>query len=218
MNSPTSSVITTRAIHALILFIMIFLPLRKSFAQLTTIFNFSTETADVRESELATDGVYIYGVRYDGSTNGHGSIFRTKLDGTDLVVLHRFADAINGVNPYGAVVLSGDMLYGITNFGGINDFGVIFKLKKDGTHFTKLLDFGPGKGALPYGRLIVVDDVIYGTSMQGLPGEGGNIFRINTDGTGHSILATFRGQMVPLPGDPYFCQIRGCMALPIGEG
>ncbi|MGC3945734.1 MAG: T9SS type A sorting domain-containing protein [Chryseolinea sp.] len=191
-----------RASHALMLIAAVFLVSTRSVAQLTTLYDYPTETADVLESELATDGVYLYGVRYDGSTSGHGSVFRTNLDGTNLLVLHRFADAINGVNPYGAVVLSGDMLYGTTNFGGAADKGVVFKLKKDGTQFTKLFDFGGNNGALPYSRLIVVDEVIYGTCVQGETGQGGNIFRINTDGTGHAILARFPGPEGSYPTGP----------------
>ena len=61
-------------------------------------------------------------------------------------------DSINGKYPFGDLFSDGSFLYGITQNGGTNDNGVVFKIKPDGTGYSKLLDF-TGSGT-PVGSLI----------------------------------------------------------------
>lgn len=45
----------------------------------------------------------------------------------------------NGSAPLGSLTLSGNILYGMTSQGGVNNLGRIFKINTDGTGYTMLL-------------------------------------------------------------------------------
>ena len=55
-----------------------------------------------------------------------------------------FGKAPNGNSPRGELVSDGTFLYGMTNSGGMNLKGVIFKIKADGTAYSMLHEFGSG--------------------------------------------------------------------------
>src|SRR5690606_11824467 len=111
----------------------------------------------------------------------------------------------NGREPYGSLVSDGTYLYGMTKEGGegvtntatTSKYGVIFKIKPDGTDFTKLLDFNFANGGRPQGSLISDGTYLYGTTSMGGTGNflsgSGSIFKIKPDGTEHSILSNFGG-------------------------
>ena len=106
-------------------------------------------------SSLISDGIFLYGMTNQGGTNGMGVIFKIRPDGTGYTKLLDFAGAINGKNPKRDLYLDGLFLYGMTANGGTNDMGVIFKIKTDGTGYSKLLDFaGTSNGLCPSGNLI----------------------------------------------------------------
>ena len=91
-------------------------------------------------------------------------------------------------------VANGD-LYGLTKYGGLNNLGVIFRIKTDGSGFTKLLDFdGIAKGSYPWGSLILgTDGSLYGTTLAGGLHNDGTVFKINQDGSGFVKLTDFDG-------------------------
>ena len=79
----------------------------------------------------------VYGVAEGGGGNGNGVVYTINTDGTDFTVLHRFT-AVNsqtsytnydGAYPEGALVLSGNTLYGTAEQGGSsNGNGTVFSL------------------------------------------------------------------------------------------
>lgn len=96
-----------------------------------------------------------------------------------------FTGITNGSNPHGDLIYDGDFLYGMTFSGGQNNFGIIFKIKPDGTGYSKLLEFDNStNGASPYGSLIYDGTFLYGTTPR-------TIFKIKTDGTGYSTLLDY---------------------------
>ena len=101
----------------------------------------------------------------------------------------------NGRYPYGDLISDGTFLYGMTGNGGTNTYGVIFKIKPDGTGYSKLLDFaGATHGISPQGSLISNGTFLYGmTSAGGSTNYDGSIFKIKSDGTGSSDLFDFSG-------------------------
>lgn len=103
-----------------------------------------------------------------------------------------FTGATNGSNPYGSLISDGTFLYGMTRSGGTNDFGTIFKIKSDGTGYTKLHDFDSLNGGNPFGSLIRVGTFLYGTASSG-GSYAGVIFKIKNDGTGYSAILDFSG-------------------------
>ena len=84
-------------------------------------------------------------------------------------------------------------LYGVTQFGGDDGFGVVFKVALDGT-FTTLHSFSGGSdGANPQGGLTRDDNGnLYGTATYGANGKG-TVFRLKPNGK-FSVLYTFLGQ------------------------
>ena len=105
-------------------------------------------------------------------------------------VLHNFTGgAGDGAQPFGDLVLSDSMLYGMTYYGGTNDGGVIFKMNSDGSGYQVLHTFlgYPVDGDKPIGSLTLSGSTLYGmTSTGGTNNPGGTVFKINTDGHYHS--------------------------------
>ena len=159
-------------------------------------FNGTTNGANPWGS-LISDGTFLYGMTFGGGANSMGTIFKIKTDGTGYTKLFEFAGLSIGRNPKGNLFLEGDYLYGMTSVGGSDNFGVVFKIKTDGTGFTKLLEFDSvTKGKNPYGTLISDGVYLYGmTSGSGVNSSSsfGTIFKIKPDGTGFFKLMDFDG-------------------------
>ena len=104
-----------------------------------------------------------------------------------------FEGASNGSNPWGSLISDGTFLYGMTEYGGSNDLGTIFKIKPDGTGYTKLLDFTDANGSYTSGSLISDGTFLYGMAYSGGTKNLGTIFKIKPDGTGYVKLLDFDG-------------------------
>lgn len=144
-----------------------------------------------------SDGA-LYGTTSDGGTNKTGTTYKINKDGTGYQVLHNFGSLVaDGANPQAGLVEGTDgFLYGTTFFGGSNDLGTIYKLKKDGSGYSILRHFSPSGGdgqdpdtALLQGR----DGVLYGTTFFGGTNDTGTVFKVNTNGTGYLVLRSFSG-------------------------
>lgn len=97
-----------------------------------------------------------------------------------------------GSQPSGPLITDGTWLYGTTYSGGLNNYGIVYKIKLDGTSFTKLYDFtGTNSDFNPATGLLLIGDTLYGMTFgQGWP-AGCSIFKIRTDGSGYNILHSF---------------------------
>lgn len=160
-------------------------------SQTPVLHNFITETNNSCYNGVITDGIYIYGTKTDGGTNGKGYIYKTKIDGSSNEILLNFDGKGNGALPAGSFVFKNDTLFGITQSGGENDYGTIYGIKKDGTGYFKLLDFNGTNGGNTFNTLTISENVLYVASVNG--GSNGLLFKINIDGSGYSILHNFNG-------------------------
>ena len=145
---------------------------------------------------LTLVGTQLYGMTQGGGTTGNGIIFKINNDGTGFTKLLDFDGPNKGRAPIGSsLTLSGAVLYGMTNSGGLNDDGIVFKMNADGTGFTKLLDFdGVNKGAFPFtSSPTLSNNVLYSTTQVGGTNGKGVLFKMNTDGTGFTKLVDFDG-------------------------
>ncbi|MFA5781301.1 MAG: T9SS type A sorting domain-containing protein, partial [Bacteroidales bacterium] len=80
--------------------------------------------------------------------------------------------------PEGSLISDGTFLYGMTAYGGINDMGVIFKIKSDGTGYSRLLNFaGAANGRQPWGSLISDGTFLYGMTFYGGTYDVGTVFK-----------------------------------------
>jgi uncharacterized repeat protein (TIGR03803 family) len=88
---------------------------------------------------------------------------------------------LDGAQPWGNLILSGNTLYGTTEFGGRNGYGTLFALHTDGTSFTNLHDFGAqtNNGFHPKNGLVLVGNVLYGTAPGGGANGGGIVFSLS---------------------------------------
>jgi len=108
-------------------------------------------------------------------------------DGTGCTKLLDFDGVANGMSPLGSLFSDGSFLYGMTSAGGThnglgapNGIGVIFRIKPDGTGYTKLHDFentANADGQSPRGSLISDGTFLYGMTAQGGTNNKGTIFK-----------------------------------------
>lgn len=125
--------------------------------------------------------------------------FSTHLFAQILTKLHDF-NAIDGGFSRGNNLISDDeYFYGMTTFGGTSEKGTIFKIRKDGTEFSKLHDFNITNGSEPYNSLILINSELYGVTLNGGMEDKGVIFKINTDGTNFTKIFDFAGNTASLP-------------------
>jgi len=139
-------------------------------------------------SGVVSSGQTLYGVA-QGGTMGFGTVFKVNNDGSDFTTLHNFEDLnIDGGYPTGALILSGNRLFGTCQQGG-----VVFAIDTDGTGFTNLCKV---TGAL-IGRLLLLGKTLYGTAIVGGTSHSGIVFRLNTDGTDFSVIYSFSATSGP---------------------
>lgn len=141
---------------------------------------------------LGADGFY-YGMTQFGGINGYGSIFRVSPTGA-ITMLRHFNFATDGASPFGSLTLGPDgNFYGLTQQGGTNSYGTIFKMTPAGVftvlkHLNNFTD-----GANPQGSLVVgKDGLLYGITRRGGSSTYGTIFKITTAGA-FTVIKTLNG-------------------------
>jgi len=129
---------------------------------------------------LSDDGSILYGMTTLGGANNKGTLFSIPITGGSNTILHSFAgEPSDGRYPYYTrIILSGSMLYGMTEFGGANNKGVICKIKTDGTEYSAVYSFGSidNDGSKPCGDLIQYKNLLYGMALEGGEYNKGTIF------------------------------------------
>jgi uncharacterized repeat protein (TIGR03803 family) len=166
-------------------------------------------TADGAESVLhnfgssLTDGEYptgnltrdssgnLYGATDRGGASSAGSVFQVTASGTESLLYSFKGYPVDGAGPVGGGLLrdtSGN-LYGVTQEGGANTLGIVFKLTSAGTE-SVLLNFngGTGGGDPIDGLARDAAGNLYGTTLGGGSGAGcpylgcGVLFELTTAG------------------------------------
>jgi len=128
----------------------------------------------------ATNGK-LYGMTAMGGTNDLGVMFEYDLSTSTFTKKVDFAGASNGKNPYGDLVEADNgKLYGMTNLGGSNDWGVLFEYNPTGSVFTKKKDLNPTDGGGPMGSLMKANNGnLYGMTQSGGVNYLGVLFEYN---------------------------------------
>jgi uncharacterized repeat protein (TIGR03803 family) len=163
------------------------------------------------------DGL-LYGTASVGGANGRGTIFRIAPDGSGFTVLYEFSETTedpttalpeneDGATPIAGLVDGGNgFYYGVTNAGGTDGRGVIFRIKPDGSEFEVLHEFDNTDGARPQVELTLASDgKLYGTTegggvnSSGAASTLGTIFSIGLDGTNFTRLYSFDGTVGSAP-------------------
>jgi uncharacterized repeat protein (TIGR03803 family) len=138
-----------------------------------------------------------YGTTYVGGAHGEGTVFKITRSGT-LTTLYSFCSQLNdrgwcidGALPAGSLTRAenGDF-YGTTYFGGMKDYGTVFKINAQGDLETLYSFNKTDDGAYPLAGLVqATDGILYGTTSAGgndtcMNGFGcGTIFKVSAGGT-----------------------------------
>jgi uncharacterized repeat protein (TIGR03803 family) len=59
-------------------------------------------------------GNTLYGTTFDGGSLSRGTVFALNTNGTSFINLHNFSYISDGANPYAALTLSGNTVFGTT--------------------------------------------------------------------------------------------------------
>lgn len=161
-------------------------------ARLTTLHSFTADQGARPQVPLieGSDGAF-YGTTPEGGSDGKGTVFRIRADGT-LITLVSF-NGSNGSKPNGLIQGTDGAFYGTTFAGGTGDYGTVFRLSANGT-LTTVVHFDGSRGRNPLGNLVQASDgTLYGTTTKGGSKDHGTIFRLSLAGT-LTTLASFDGQ------------------------
>jgi uncharacterized repeat protein (TIGR03803 family) len=168
---------------------------------------------------LVLSGNTLYGTAENGGNSGDspdsGTVFKVNVDGTGFTNVYRFSPLQrtclecvtywngDGAGPAAGLVLSGTILYGTAQFGGLGRNGTVFRVNTDGTGFMNLHSFtGGNDGANPYAGLILSGDTLYGTARSGGASGNGTVFAVKIDGMGFTNLYSFTA-IRPSPSGAY---------------
>jgi uncharacterized repeat protein (TIGR03803 family) len=162
-----------------------------------------TETNFWPQSPLTLAGNTLFGTTFYGGISSRGTVFAVNTNGTAFRTLTSFPGVLGGMHPQGALISSGDKLYGTSlgalsgGYFGAKNSGTVFALKTNGTGYTDLYTFTPlgaaannSDGGDPY-QLILSSNTLYGVAIRGGASGNGTIFKLNTDGTGFAVVHTF---------------------------
>lgn len=144
----------------------------------------------------SSDGA-LYGTTRLGGLANIGSVYKIQSDGSSFTTLHNFLGCGgDGAESSSRLLAASDgYLYGTTLEGGAFEYGVIFKVRPDGSAYQLLHNFRPDAddGINPYEGLTEDrEGVLYGsTRFGGGSADAGTIFKLNRDGSGYQVIHRF---------------------------
>jgi uncharacterized repeat protein (TIGR03803 family) len=134
-----------------------------------------------------------------GTTWGGGAVFKISTNGA-LTSLYVFTGGTDGALPWAGLVQGSDgNFYGTTAYGGIDDYGTVFRINTNGAlngfYLTILHWFINGNyGASPHAGLVQGSDGnLYGTTYGGGANNAGTVFKISPHGGALTSLYSFTG-------------------------
>jgi uncharacterized repeat protein (TIGR03803 family) len=159
-----------------------------------TLYTFSAAFGSGPNGDLALSGNILYGTAEHGGTNGVGTVFGVKTDGTGFTNEYNFSSGSGG-EPVGGLISAGNTLYGATYFGGSQGGGTVFAISTNGMGYTNVLDliFGVSSatGYEPLAGLALAGNTLYGTTWYGGADDRGTLFYVTTNGASSGILHNF---------------------------
>ncbi|WP_374564568.1 choice-of-anchor tandem repeat GloVer-containing protein [Ideonella sp.] len=127
---------------------------------------------------IQTRDGHLCGTTYTGGRWGGGTVYCMTLDG-QMTRVHGFGAQAGDANGSTSPLIEGDdgSLYGTSNFGGSQDQGALFLLRRDGS--VKVMDVW----ARPSGGLLKASDGnFYGTVFWGGASDKGWVYRLTPSG------------------------------------
>ena len=139
----------------------------------------------------------LYGTTFAGGESNKGTVFGLNPNGSGYTNLHNFTGitGFDGSSPWAGLYQGLDgALYGTTQTGGSNDFGIVFRINPNGSAYQILHHFrgGTNDASTVYGSLVQgSDSMLYGTTYFGGTNNLGTIFKLNTNGGSYAVLLSF---------------------------
>ena len=141
-------------------------------------------------------GTTLYGMTSRGGAGYSGVLYKFEISNSQVTTLHDFYSSDpNGQTPVHIITGPDNTLYGITNEGGVDNNGILFKVKADGSGYTVLYSFAfrGDDGASPNGLFYASNGYLYGTTYVGGVADNGTLFRIKPDGSDFEQLQAWNG-------------------------
>ncbi len=159
----------------------------------TVLFDFNIANGAEPRGNLiqATDGK-IYGMTYTGGTIGYGVIFRLDPVTNKDTVLYNF-QTTDGYGIYGSLYqASNGLMYGMSEYGGTHDLGVLFSFDPITMNENVLVSFDSLNGKGPYGNVIqATDGKLYGMTFYGGTSDGGVLYSYDIAKAKDSVVYNF---------------------------
>lgn len=142
-------------------------------------------------SLIQLNDTMLYGMTNLGSHNNEGIIFSYNISSGTETPLWTFGNDTDGATPYGSLLQANNgLLYGMTQYGGTSDSGVIFSFNIATDSEVVVHNFAGGSdGSYPAGSLTQASDsLLYGMTEYGGGYDGGTIFSFNTSTGAENVL------------------------------
>lgn len=158
-------------------------------------FNFDGANGSGPEASLleGKDGK-LYGMTAMGGAKDYGVLFQFDPATSAYVKKFEFDGVTDGGNPLGNLIQAKNgKLYGLTNMGGKDDYGVLFEYDLTTSTFTKKVEFeGVATGGTPYGSLVeAIDDKLYGLTSGGGANNFGTLFQFDPATSKYAVKFSF---------------------------
>ncbi|MFZ4929470.1 choice-of-anchor tandem repeat GloVer-containing protein [Chryseobacterium sp. Mn2064] len=121
----------------------------------------------------------LYGMTFRGGISDKGTLFEYDYNTNENIKKIDFNGAGNGTNPAGSLIqASNGKLYGLTEYGGAYNNGVLFEYDLDTGTLTKKYEFqNTSNGKVPTGHLIqATNGKLYGLAQYGGVNNNGALF------------------------------------------
>jgi uncharacterized repeat protein (TIGR03803 family) len=131
-----------------------------------------------------------------GSHNNAGTIFKIDINGANYALVREFTGVSgDGFNCEHKLTLLGTTLYGVTNQGGTNGTGTIFKINTNGIGYGVIFSFEgtSGNNGHPSSALTLVNDHLIGATDPIDASFPDLIYSIALNGSGFGVLYRFNG-------------------------
>lgn len=124
----------------------------------------------------------LYGLTFSGGVNNAGVLFTFDPSNSNYTKVIDLDGTLHGSNPLTGLTLADNgLMYGMTSFGGLHDYGCIFSFNPSNSTISKIIDFDDStNGSSPYGNLIQINNGnLFGMTFQGGSNGYGILFSYN---------------------------------------
>ena len=126
----------------------------------------------------------LYGTTVYGGTGDYGVLFQFVIANSGYTVKFNFDNEAHGAySQTGLVKLKNGNFYGVTQYGGVNNDGVVFEYDPTTSNVTKKFDFSneqDGTGRYPQALLVeATDGKLYGMTYTGALADVGGVFQFD---------------------------------------